>query len=66
MKAMPQVRPKTNAEVKVSVIVKLIAGILIPLTLVLLIAGALITGNVKKTITQLDDSYLSAETHRAA
>lgn len=66
MKPMPQVEPKATAKVKVSVIVKLIAGILIPLTIVLLIAGTLITENVKQTLTRLDDSYLSAETHRAA
>lgn len=56
---------KSVTKVKVSVLVKLIAGIMLPLAVVLLIAGALITNNMKKMVVDLDDNYLSAETHRA-
>lgn len=56
---------KSVTKVKVSVLVKLIAGIMLPLAVVLLIAGALITNNMKKMVVGLDDNYLSAETHRA-
>lgn len=56
---------KSVTKVKVSVLVKLIAGIMLPLAVVLLIAGALITNNMKKMVVGLDDDYLSAETHRA-
>lgn len=56
---------KSVTKVKVSVLVKLIAGIMLPLAVVLLIAGALITNSMKKMVVDLDDNYLSAETHRA-
>lgn len=65
MKSTVSADKKSVTKVKVSVLVKLIAGIMLPLAVVLLIAGALITNNMKKMVVDLDDAYLSAETHRA-
>ena len=65
MKSTVSADKKSVTKVKVSVLVKLIAGIMLPLAIVLLIAGALITNNMKKMVVDLDDNYLSAETHRA-
>ena len=65
MKSTVSADKKSMTKVKVSVLVKLIAGIMLPLAVVLLIAGALITNNMKKMVVGLDDDYLSAETHRA-
>lgn len=65
MKSTVSADKKSVTKVKVSVLVKLIAGIMLPLAVVLLIAGALITNNMKKMVVDLDDNYLSAETHRA-
>lgn len=65
MKSTVSADKKSVTKVKVSVLVKLIAGIMLPLAVVLLIAGALITNNMKKMVVGLDDDYLSAETHRA-
>ena len=65
MKSTVSADKKSMTKVKVSVLVKLIAGIMLPLAVVLLIAGALITNNMKKMVVDLDDNYLSAETHRA-
>lgn len=65
MKSTVSADKKSVTKVKVSVLVKLIAGIMLPLAVVLLIAGALITNNMKKMVVDLDDDYLSAETHRA-
>lgn len=65
MKSTVSADKKSMTKVKVSVLVKLIAGIMLPLAVVLLIAGALITNNMKKMVVDLDDAYLSAETHRA-
>lgn len=65
MKSTVSADKKSVTKVKVSVLVKLIAGIMLPLAVVLLIAGALITNSMKKMVVDLDDNYLSAETHRA-
>lgn len=65
MKSTVNAGTKNVTKVKVSVLVKLIAGIMFPLAVVLLIAGALITNNMKNMVVNLDDDYLSAETHRA-
>lgn len=65
MKSTVSADKKSVTKVKVSVLVKLIAGIMLPLAVVLLIAGALITNNMKNMVVDLDDDYLSAETHRA-
>lgn len=65
MKSTVSADKKSVTKVKVSVLVKLIAGIMLPLAVVLLIAGALITNSMKKMVVGLDDDYLSAETHRA-
>ena len=65
MKSTVSADKKSVTKVKVSVLVKLIAGIMLPLAVVLLIAGALITNSMKKLVVDLDDNYLSAETHRA-
>lgn len=65
MKSTVSADKKSVTKVKVSVLVKLIAGIMLPLAVVLLIAGALITNSMKKMVVDLDDDYLSAETHRA-
>ena len=66
MRHTNQKKVKNNQTTKISILVKLLVGIILPLICILLLVGLFLKKEVGTEITKLTDSNLSAETSTAA